>query len=285
MKFLKPFLKLSVSAIVLGTSASIVLSPKQAHSQALPVCPTTNTVTNAEAIAAGGACKGTPTVYGLTFYEMGLCQGNPMASGTFDRTLCTATFTSTAGEYHNIAGATVVLGSDANTVRPANGSYDSPYVVISNVFTLKGSYGTTGAGGVERFSNGTAYADGTSNVAAGISATQFTDTLANFGGGGGGCTSQANDSQSNGTLNAWATDSALNEATTCTGVTRIVGVMTLNSPITIDDTVTGLQVDFNVENNGMTVMSAQPGNAEGFAAGSPYAISSGPFSASFTIIR
>ena len=285
MKFLKPLLKLSISAIVLGTSAGIVLKPNQAHAQALPVCPTTNTITNADAIAAGGACKGTPTVYGLTFYEMGLCQGSPMASGTFDPTQCTATFTSTSGEFHDIAGATVVLGSDTDTVRPANGTYDSPYIIISNVFTLQGSYGTTGAGGVERFSDGTAYTDGAANVTAGISATQFTDTLTNFGGGGGVCESQGTDSQSNGTLNAWVTDSSLNEATSCTGVTRIVGVMTLNSPITIDDTVTGLQVDFNVENNGMTVMSAQPGNAEGFAAGSPYAIGSGPFSASFTIIN
>ena len=285
MSLPKSFLKLAFSAAVLSSSALIV-SSRNASAQAMPACPATNTVTNAQFDTIGGGdggtCKGTPDVYGLTFFEMGLCQGNPMASGTFDPSICTSTFTSTGGEYHDIAGATVVLGSDSGTARPANGTYDSPYVIISNVFTLKGSYGTTDGG--TWFSDGTPQTGNTANLKNTGPAVEFQEPLTNFGGGGGGgCDSQGTDSQSNGTLNAWVTDSALNEATACTGVTRIVGVMTLNSPIVIDDSVTGLQVDFTVENNGMTFIG-HPGGG-GIATGRPFQAGSGPFAASFTLVR
>ena len=287
MNFSKSFLKLAFSAAALSSSA-FILVPRDANAQAqaMPACPATNTVTNAQFDTIGGGnggtCKGTPDVYGLTFYEMGLCQGNPMASGTFDSSICTATFTSTGGEFHDIAGATVVLGSDAGTTRPANGTYDSPYVIISNVFTLKGSYATTDGG--TWFSDGTPQTGNTANMKNTGPAVEFKEPLTNFGGGGGGgCESKGTDSQSNGTLNAWVTDGALKEATSCTGVSRIVGVMTLNSPIVIDDSVTGLQVDFTVENNGMTFIG-HPG-APGIATGRPFQAGSGPFAASFTLVR
>ena len=285
MKFLKAILKASLLS---GASAGLIacLPTQQANAQTMTACPATNTITAAQ-FGALGSCAGTPEVYGLTFYEMGLCQGNPMTSGTFDPSNCVATFESTGGEYHDIAGASVVLGADAG-VRPADGTYDTAYVIFQNVFTLKGNYAITtdfagNPGTTNFYSDGTNYSDGVQNVQIGATsqAVEFTDTLTTFDGGGGTCDPDWAEPQSNGTLNAYVTDGSLSVATSCTGATRIVGALVLNSPITIDSTVTGLQVDFSVTNNGMSVI----GDNDQATAGPQPAFGSGPFSATFTILN
>ena len=265
------------SALFLGS-----ISGLRSNAQTMPACPAEGTLTLANLGNApyNGNCAATPTTYGLSFYEMGLCESNPMSSGSFDPkgANCTPTFESSGGEYHDIAGQSVTLGVDAGS-RPENGEYSVAYVIIGNIFTLNGSYAfDNGAGGTTTYySNGSNFSEAVGNFKNTItSSSEFTDTLQSFAGSN-SCDADWAEPQSNGTLNAYITDQTLSTSSTCTGSTRIVGALLLNSPIRIDDSVTGLQVDFSVTNNGMSILNqVQDGTP---AAGS------GPFSATFTLVR
>lgn len=279
MRLLKSLAKIS-AATATFTLAMIAGQQNPGFSQSMPVCPATGTLTQVQlGTNYSSGCKGTPEVYGLVFFEMGLCQGNPMSSGTFDPSLCTASYNSTGGDYHDIAGSSVQLGAGNGGVRPPNGSYDVAYVIISNVFTLKGNYATTAN---NFYSNGTNYSDSATNVSTGATslAQEFTDSLTSFGGAT--CVTKGSESMPNGNLEAYVTDGTLAVATGCTGVSRIVGTLTLNTPIEITEATTGLQVNFSVEDNGMTVI---PDSQAGVNQGNPFALSSGPFSASFVILE
>lgn len=285
-------MKFTTKALALCASVAAVIGamPQRVEAQTMAACPATSSMTLA-AFAADptyqGSCAGTPTVYGLTFYEMGLCQTDPMSSGTFDPTSagCVPTFQSSGGEYHDIAGATVTLGSDTGTERPADGDYGVAYVVFSNVFTLKGSYGFAAGGGAAAtnwVSNGDPTSETASNADNGGTPQEFTDTLTTFGGGaGGGCDPDWAEPQANGTLNAYiatgSISSGLTTDTSCASATTVVGALTLTSPITISSSTTGLQVDFSVTNNGLSVMGSVNGGNPGFG--------SGPFSATFTVLE
>ena len=281
-------MKFATKAVALCASVAALISalPQRAQAQTMPVCPASGSISLVDFgndPTYQGNCAGTPSVYGLTFYEMGFCQSDPMSSGTFDPTSagCVATFQSPGGEYHDIAGATVTLGSDAGTERPADGDYSVAYVVFRNVFTLKGTYSFAaggGAGASTWVSNGDPTSETASNAASSGSAQEFTDTLTSFDET---CDPDWAEPQSNGTLNAYITTGSLSSGlsvdTSCSSATTMVGALVLNTPITINSSTTGLQVDFSVTNNGLSVMGSIAGGNPGFG--------SGPFSATFTVLN
>ena len=293
-------MKFTTKALALCASVAALIGamPQRVEAQATMLdCPASGTISLEELEANfGGSCKGTPTVYGLTFYEMGLCQSDPMASGTLDRAAggCFATFENASGEYHDIAGASVTLGSDEGTERPGDGTYNVAYVIIANQFTLEGSYAFTAnsAGAAAPFTNlaGATYASNglttpnapgdPTNITAGGTPTTFTELLTSFAGST-TCDPDWAEPQNNGTLNAYiasgSISSGLTTDTSCsTSASTIVGALVLNSPITIDSATTGLQVDFSVTNNGMSIFSQNDG---------PGGFGSGPFSATFTVLE
>ena len=226
------------------------------------VCPASGTVAN---LLATGACKGTPSRYEIIIYEMGLCTADPLGSRTFVRTTCSATFTSSGTTTDLAGGASVSLGSSGS--RPADGSYSHAYIVIGNTFGLSGEYALSG---------GTYRSDSTGNAILNGALTNFTETLNNFDTQV-ACTPSASDSVGGGRLDAVIADTTLVTASSCTGVSRIVGSFAPSSPIVIDSAATGLKVTFSVTNNGMTVMDGPRGVVDAFA--------SGPFSPTFTILN
>ena len=230
------------------------------------VCPASGTVAN---LLATGACKGTPSRYEIIIYEMGLCTADPLASGTFVRTTCTATFTSSGTTTDLAGGASVSLGSSGS--RPADGSYSHAYIVIGNTFGLSGEYELSAgplAGTYRSNSNGTAVKNG--------ALTNFTETLDSFDDPP-TCDPEASDTVGGGQLTAFVADTTLVTASSCTGVSRIVASFAPSSSIVIDSAATGLKVTFSVTDNGMTVMEDANGKVDYFA--------SGPFSPTFTILN
>ena len=268
---LKNFLK-SAAMSATASAAAIAINPGNAFSQTIPACPATGTLVNFASYTSG--CYGTPEVYAITFYEMGLCTSDPMSGGTLDKSTCTASFKDDGGVQKDIAGSSgVALGSGTGGTRPANGSYKYAYAILSNTFRLKANYATT----TNNYYSSSDYVSGSSNVTVGATslAQEFDDNLTSFGSS---CATSGSETFSNGTMTAYVLNSSLEVATGCTGVTRLIGYMTLNTPIEIKPETEGLKMTFKVTNSGMTV---QP-NGGGTAVA---AISSGPFSASFTLIE
>ena len=244
------------------TSYSFFTGTSSVKAQLMPVCPASGTVAN---LSATGSCRGTPNRYEITIYEMGLCTADPLASGTFVRTTCTATFTSSGTTTDLAGGASVSLGSSGS--RPADGSYSHAYIVIGNTFGLSGEYALSG---------GTYRSDSTGNAILNGTLDNFTETLNNFDPQV-ACTPSAWENVGGGRLDAVIADTTLVTASSCTGVSRIVGSFAPSSPIVIDSAATGLKVTFSVTNNGMTVMDGARGVVDAFA--------SGPFSPTFTILN
>ena len=243
----------------IGTSSVKAQNPN-------PVCPPSGTVPN---LPANGGCKGTPSRYEIIIYEMGLCTADPLGSGTFVRTTCSATFTGpTTADL--AGGASVSLGSSGS--RPADGSYSHAYIVMGNTFGLSGEYELSAgplAGTYRSNSTGTAVLNGP--------LTNFTETLTNFDDPGYPCTPIASENVGGGRLDAVIADSTLATASSCTGVSRIVASFAPSSSIVIDSAATGLKVTFSVTDNGMTVIDGANGVVTDFT--------SGPFSPTFTILN
>ncbi len=87
------------------------------------------------------ACRFTPQTYKASVYEMGLCSVNPMAGASLDKSTCTTVFTATDqtnGSEHDFALGDAVLAGVST--RPANGTYKFPYIILSNVFTIKAQF-------------------------------------------------------------------------------------------------------------------------------------------------
>ena len=241
------------------TSYSFFTGTSSVKAQSMPVCPASGTLANLST-----ACRGTPNRYEITIYEMGLCTADPLASGTFVRTTCTATFTSSGTTTDLAGGASVSLGSSGS--RPADGSYSHAYIVMGNTFGLSGEY---------ELSGGTYRSDSTGNAILNGTLDNFTETLNNFDPQV-ACTPSAWENVGGGRLDAVIADTTLVTASSCTGVSRIVGSFAPSSPIVIDSAATGLKVTFSVTDNGMTVMDLR-GVVDAFA--------SGPFSPTFTILN
>ena len=267
---MKRIIRNLAGTVILALSA-FAMSASEVKAQTLPVCPTSGT---AGTLGAGGVCRGTPDRYEVTVYEMGLCTSDPLSSGNYNNTTCTATFTSAGGTNANLAGgASITLGSSGSGggVRPADGSYGWAYIIIGNTFGLRGEYELVGGA-----APGVYGSTATGNAVIGATPTDFTETLTNFDPSG-ACTPTAWENVGTGRLDAAIADSSLTTATSCTGVTRIIGSFAPSTPIVIDPATTGIQVTFSVTNNGMTLVAAPGVPLDSFE--------SGPFSPSFTILN
>lgn len=266
---IKKLSQLIISSAFVASSSLLNNAP--GRTQSMPVCPASGTVAN---LIATGACRGTPSRYEISIYEMGLCTSDPLGSGSFNRATCTRTFASGAGKAADLAGgASVSLGSSGSggSSRPTNGTYTHAYIVIANTFGLRASYALAGGGLA-----GTYGSSSTGSAVNGGTPTNFTETLTSFNPGG-PCTPTAWENVGSGRLDAVVADTSLSTATTCASVSRIIGSFAPTTPITITPSTTGIQVTFSVTNNGMTVIDGAGGVVDSFA--------SGPFSPTFTILN
>ena len=240
------------------------------------VCPTSGSKTASElqSLYADDTCMTTPDRFEVKIFELGLCLSLPLSGsiGSFesDFTSCQKTMISLGGTDTDLAGLSTTNLPSAST-RPANGTYPYAYILIENDIGIKGSYAVK--------NGNTYYSDGSSNGGFKISgpAENHTESLVSF--------DETFDPEfgpitmsSGGKVRALLVTDA-NVRASSGGVQRLFGIFETNSgsPITIDDSATGLQVELKVTNAGYTVNIDSNGVPEKF--------NSGPFKPVFTIIN
>lgn len=143
---------------ILGFSSSLLfsgLSANRAKAMEQVLCPesgsanaTIEYINNLDSYdTSWGNCLTTPDKFELTIYEMGLCTSDPITgskgSKAWDKTNCVTTMISASGVTVDLApgdssSKQAALPSASN--RPPSDSYTHAFILISNKFKLKGSY-------------------------------------------------------------------------------------------------------------------------------------------------
>jgi len=289
--------KLLTTALFLTSGLTILSYSNPAKAQA---CPDASSVTspngNGDASSfislSGGSCYGTPEEYGVTIYKMGLCTSNPAPSSAGsapDTSSCTFTFEKDdgVGETASFAAGGEVDLSETYSSTPGVGSYTYAYIEIKNSFDIKAKYGPLGdAANTTYFTNGTFGSAGTvtGSSTTPTSSDGYATTTApmnTFYGDNGEevCVATGDETVTGGTINAYLLDSSDNliannsSVTSCSGVTKLLGIMTLNDAVNITSSTTSLKSTFKVTNNGTTVTYDDSSDGIGF--------DSGPFSVTF----
>ena len=232
------------------------------------------------------ACRFTPQSYKASVYEMGLCTVNPMAGASLDKSTCTTVFTATDqtnGSEHDFALGDVNLVGTSTS--PAIGTYQFPYIILSNDFSVKGQF--TKADNTTFYINN----DGGSGACGTVDTTgpaeECTTTLNQFG------PTNVCDGEyigaivSVGTLDGYLMqNSTLDKrdgagetaSNVCSNVDRLVGVMNLTKPVVITPSTIGFKFTFNVTGYGAQLFSSTaPSNTADGGGGV------GPFSGFFTV--
>ena len=230
------------------------------------------------------ACRFTPQTYKASVYEMGLCSVNPMAGASLDKSTCTTVFTATDqtnGSEHDFALGDAVLAGVST--RPANGTYQFPYIILSNVFTIKAQF--------TKADNTTFYVhnDGGSGSCGSADTTspaqECTSTLNQFAQNN-VCDGEYLDAPvSIGTINGYLMQSSTLDkrdgasetaSNVCSNVDRLVGVINMDTPIVITPNTISFKFIFNVTGYGAQMFTnSAPGNNPNGGGGS------GPFSGFF----
>ena len=281
--------KLLTTALFI-TSGLTILS----HSNSLKAeaCPSADTITSPSAFGSSvGSCYGTPEEYGVTIYRMGLCTTDPKptaAGSAPDTSSCTFNFEKDdgVGEAASFAAGGEVDLSETYSSIPSVGSYTYAYIEIKNSFDVKAKYGPLGdSANTTYFTNGTFGAAGTVTGASATPPTgEYAATTApmnTFYGDNGEevCVATGDETVTGGTIRAYLLDSSDkliaddSSSTSCSGVTKLLGIMQLNDAVNITSSTTSVKTTFKVTNNGTTVI--YDNSSDGIL------FDSGPFSVTF----
>ena len=227
-------------------------------------CPDPSTLTsinnNGDATSfdaiTGGSCSGTPDSYGVTIYKMGFCRTDPRPSqgASPDYSSCSITFENNSGTAANFAAGTSVELDEALAARPINGSYSYLLILLGHTFNIRSQYGPIA--GTTYYSTSVSTGDNASADTSGPARSmpmQARSFDAN-------CVSEDSLSVESGTLTAFLLNSsetmipASSSEEYCSDVKYILGAVSLNSPIVIDENVISLKANFQVTDNGTTIM-------------------------------
>ena len=292
----KKMKKFNLKSKKLLTTALFITSGLTILSHSNPVkaeaCPSADTITSPSAFGSSvGSCYGTPEEYGVTIYKMGLCTTDPKPTAVGsapDTSSCSFNFEKDdgVGEAASFAAGGEVDLSETYSSIPSVGSYPYAYIEIKNSFDIKAKYGPLGdSANTTYFTNGTF---GEAGTVTGASATPPTGEYAattapmnTFYGDNGEevCVATGDETVTGGTIRAYLLDSSDkliaddSSATSCSGVTKLLGIMQLNDAVNITSSTTSVKTTFKVTNNGTTVI--YDNSSDGIL------FDSGPFSVTF----
>ena len=203
----------------------------------------------------GGDCSGTPDEYGVTIYKMGLCASDPVSSvgAEPDYSSCSITYDDSDGTDADFSASTSVGLDESLSTRPADGTYNYAFMLLNNTFRIKAEYGPIG--GLTYYSTSTSVGgSGTANT---TGPATINDVTANSFGEN--CDAQDTVSADAGPMTGTLLNTSQQRisddgsVSTCSGVSYILAVVNLDSPVTITESVRSLDATFTVTDNGTTI--------------------------------
>ena len=296
-------LKKSFITTILSLSsfgAFSLISPSSTHAQATdPICPSNPGaagLANKEAFGSSGTfngfCRGTPSVYGISVYKMGFCTSNPLSGGAgvkADYSSCQMTFTSSSssGTPASFAAGSSFPLPASGALFPAVGTYKFAVIELAPSFDIADSFGPFGDGLTYYSTTSPVTSAGGSpaSTTSGAAAT-FTDNLTSFDPGT-SCDASDTVSISGASLTGALLNSSdeliadSSSAKTCSGVSKLLGVAELATPVEISSSTKGLTATFTVTDNGSSVMC----DGQGPMGCDNILFASGPFNVSFLVIE
>ena len=262
-----------------------------------------------------GGCDGTPEVYGVRVYKMGLCEDNPFegistlstAGGLSPSyTSCTWTYLNDDGEYKEFSSTSTATLSAGTSSLPTVGSYSYAAIILAPVFKIQDSYGpilplTTSAEAVTYVSSASSSEASTSGAAETRSTDIFSfmgnpDDMPGTEDGEEVCNAsdEVDPIAGKGTITGWLVDSNGDTIADdsgiypCAGVERLIGVMNMTTaaggpgPVNVTTSTTGITATFDVSENGSGIYYAGDGCVPS-AAETCITIDAGPFSVTFDV--
>ena len=236
-------------------------------------CPETNSVANLNGQA--NPCFITPEMLKVTFYEIGFCTADPLATGTFVNTTCSKSWDNTSG-FETDIGKKTFTNMVGKTYKVPNATYGHAYAIMNNEWTYKAEY---------KLSGGNTYHTNTLNGLASINPAlqgEWKDDISNMAGQEttGNCF-DFEAATTGGTVKAVLANSSLVTATnttTCNNATRVVGSVALTTAVTMDDSVKGYKLSWQITDMGI-------GLTHGGNPSLPFDWRGGPFTPIFTLIK
>ena len=160
------------------------------------------------------------------------------------------------------------------TYKVPNATYGYAYAIMNNEWTYKAQY---------KLSGGDTYYTNSTNGLVTTTASDYgewTDDISNMvGQESTGACFDFEASTTGGTVSAVLTNSSLvtaTDQTTCNNASRVVGSVALTSSVTMDDSVKGYKLNWQITNMGIGLSNS---------GGTPYDWRGGPFTPIFTLIK
>lgn len=294
-------LKKSLITTILSLSsvgAFSLFSTSSTHAQATdPICPSNPGaagLANKEAFGSSatfeGFCRGTPSVYGISIYKMGFCTSNPLSGGAgakINYSSCQMTFTSSSssGTPASFAAGSSFPLPASGALFPAVGTYKYAVIELSPNFEIADSFGPFGDG-LTYYSTSVVTSTGSPASTTSGSAATFTDNMNTFDPGI-ACDAAFTVPVSGASLTGALLNSSdeliadNSSVTTCSGVSKLLGVAKLAKPVEISSSTKGLTATFTVTDNGSSVFC----DGKGPMGCDNIEFASGPFNVSFMVIE
>lgn len=238
----------------LSTNESMAAATNVSPGAASPTCASNSPFTS------GGDCTVTPSSYKVTIYEMGLCTSHPFGAAktdeNFDASTCVVTYSDAAPATVDVAtvltGGTVSMPGTSSA--PPEGSYGYPYIIMGSTFITSAVHTNS----VDTYYSKSDCTVTTTEADFG----ECTDSLTQFGTGGVGGTDcdsgYVGAVVSGGTIDAFVTNASLSRSQqtngasggVCTKSGRLVGVMTVPTPVTVTANTISVVYNFVLTNYG-----------------------------------
>ena len=269
----KTFLK-TIFKVSLGISLISPLFKSEPAQAFVTACSDTNTVTDMSGEA--NACFLTPEMLKVTFFEIGFCTSDPLATGTFVSTTCSKSWDNTSG-FETDIGQKTFASMTGTTYKVPNATYEYAYAIMNNTWTYKAQY---------KLSGGDTYYTNSTNGLVTTTESEYgewTDDISNMlGQETTGLCYDFEASTTGGTVTAVLANSSLvtaTDQTTCNNATRVVGSVALTSSVTMDDSVKGYKLNWQITDMGIGLSN------NGGSPSIPFDWRGGPFTPVFTLIK
>ena len=233
-----------------------------------------------DAVNPHKACLQTPEGYEITLFKIGMCTKNPFDETNDNVDLAFTEANGCVWTMESAAGATVDLAANLGqssllpsaSSRPTSGTYKYFLIVMNPNIKLKGSYTTTDAtnGGTFRTKPGTSAVDTEGEFDSSLSSSQF--FTAEFSDSLGFSNRDeceysyqrtVSTGSNQGVIQAVLTNDLFETATTCSGITKLVGQFKASTPVVINDETNGLEIAFSISGAGLFVEGGGGGGGGG----------------------